>query len=101
VTMPPDASRPGPTGARAAGPFCECGCGYRVLTRTNGVWSRYRSGHHNYGPAARLGDMHSEGGEPAASARPVVLPPSGAVSGTQLSMMPDIAPDYDVPAEPT
>jgi hypothetical protein len=45
--------------------------------------------------------MHSEGGEPAASARPVVLPPSGAVSGTQLSMMPDIAPDYDVPAEPT
>jgi hypothetical protein len=28
-------------------PECECGCGERVKSAANGVWSRWRVGHHH------------------------------------------------------
>jgi hypothetical protein len=28
-------------------PFCECGCGEPVKGRANGIWSRWRPGHHH------------------------------------------------------
>lgn len=57
-------------------PFCECGCGERVRSRSHGIWSRWRAGHNT---------------------RPTpCVPDPSPVIGMQLSMLPDI-PEVPLP----
>ena len=68
-------------------PFCECGCGEQVRCNKHGVWSRWRPGHSGRGRPTRTAPVGEQLAAPRLPDRPIEL---------QMSMWPDLAPDYDL-----